>query len=221
MVKRALLVLLFVLCMGPLSYGASFTVPVGTVLNCRLTRTLTTHLNAAGQTFTATVTEPLMIGGQEAIPVGAVVHGRITSLTRPGRLKGVGSMVLTPETIAMPNGQTFTLKAVLLHAYGAPGARVSGTEGLVKGPNAHKGDLMEIGIGTGGGTFLGTLVGGLRGGLFGGLIGGGAALVDRLRRRGPNLALPTGTELKFQLTQQLVVLRFGASEYKLSSRNEK
>ena len=220
MVKRALLVVLFASCGGTLLWGASYTVPAGTVLNCRLTQTITTQINSPGQAFAATVAEPLMIDGQEAIPAGAVIRGRIASLNRPGRVKRVGEMVLSPETLSMPNGQTFTLKAVLLHAYGAPSARVSDTEGLVKGPNAHKGDLTEIGAGTGGGAFLGTLLGGFHGALIGGLVGGAAGLVDRLRRRGPDLALPTGTELKFQLTQQLVVLRLGVSEYKLSSRQK-
>jgi hypothetical protein len=220
MVKRALLVVLFAVCDGTFVWGASYTVPVGAVLNCRLTQTITTQINSPGQDFAATVAEPLMIDGQEAIPAGAVIRGRISSLARPGHIKGVGQMVLSPETLSMPNGQTFTLKAVLLHAYGAPGARVSDTEGLVKGPNAHKGDLTEIGAGTGGGALIGTLLGGLHGALIGGLVGGTAGLVDRLRRRGPDLALPTGTELKFQLTRQLLVMRLGVQEYKLSSRQK-
>ena len=218
MVKRALAVVLFVFSGWSVLWGANYTIPAGTILNCRLSQTLTTRLNYQGQAFTATVSEPLVINGQQAIPIGTTVNGRIASLSRPGRIKGVGEMVLSPETLAMPNGQTFRLNAVLLHAYGAPGARVADAEGLVKGPNAHRGDLMEIGIGTGAGTFLGTLVGGFHGSFIGGLIGGGATLVDRLRRRGPDLALPTGTELKFQLTRQLVVARSGVAEYNLSSR---
>lgn len=217
MVKRALLVVIFAICSGALLWGATYAIPVGTVLNCRLSETLTTQINNTGQTFSATLSEPVMINGQEVIPMGSIVTGRIASLTRPGRIKGVGEMVLSPETVAMPNGQTFTLNAVLLHAYGAPGARVSDSEGLVKGPNARQGDFTEIGLGTGGGTFVGALVGGLRGGLIGGLIGGGVTLADRLRRRGPDLALPTGTELKFQLTRQLVISRMAVAEYNLSS----
>jgi hypothetical protein len=218
MVKRALLVVLVVVSSWSLLWGASYNVPAGTILNCRLTQTLTTGLNSQGQSFAATVAEPLVVDGQVVIPTGATVQGRIASLSRPGRIKGVGEMVLSPETISMPNGRTFKLNAVLLHAYGAPGARVVDSEGLVKGPNAHKGDLMEIGIGTGAGTFLGTLVGGFHGAFIGGVIGGTAGLVDRLRRRGPDLALPTGTELKFQLTHQLVVMHSGVAEYNLSSR---
>jgi Bacterial conjugation TrbI-like protein len=218
MVKRALLVVLLLLSSWSLLWGASYTIPAGTILNCRLTQALTTQINSQGQSFAATVAEPLVVNGQEVLPAGATVQGRIASLSRPGRIKGVGEMVLSPETLSMPNGRTFALKAVLIHAYGAPGASVADAEGLVKGPSAHRGDLTEIGLGTGGGTFLGTLLGGFHGAFIGGMIGGGAALVDRLRRRGPDLALPTGTELKFQLTRQLVVMRSGIGEYNLSSR---
>lgn len=216
--KRALLGLLFLASCGSVLWGATYTIPAGTILNCRLPRTITTQISNQGQAFTATVAEPVQINGQTVIPTGATVQGRITSLSRPGHIRGVGKMVLSPETLAMPNGQTFTMGAVLIHAYGAPGARVVDSEGLVKGPSARRGDLEEIGIGAGGGAFVGTLVGGFGGTLWGGLIGGGAALVDRIRRRGPNLALPTGTELKFQLTHQLVVAHSGVMEYNLSSR---
>jgi hypothetical protein len=218
MVKRALLVVLFVGSGWSVLRGASYNVPAGSVLNCRLTQTLSTKINFVGQSFTATVTEPLVVSGQVVIPAGATLEGRITSLTRPGRIRGVGEMVLSPETISMPNGQTFTVSAVLIHAYGVRGVKVADAEGLVKGPNAHRADLMEVGLGTGGGAFLGTLAGGLRGTLIGGAIGGGVGLVDRLRRRGPDLALPTGTELKFQLSRQLAVSGSGVTEYNLSSR---
>lgn len=218
MVKRALLLVLFVVSGWSVLWGAKYTVPAGTTFNCRLSQTLSTKIDFTGQSFAATVTEPLVVDGQVVIPSGATLRGRIASLTRPGRIKGVGQMVLSPETISMPDGRTFTVSAVLIRAYGVRGVKVADSEGLVKGPNSHRADLMEIGLGTGGGAFLGTLAGGLRGTFVGGAIGGGVGLVDRLRRRGPDLALPTGTELKFQLSRQLVVTRPGVAEYNLSSR---
>ena len=41
--------------------------------------------------------------------------------------------------------------------------------------------------------------------LIGGAIGGGVALADTLRKRGPDLTLPTGTELNYQLTRELAI----------------
>jgi hypothetical protein len=218
MVKRAVLVVSLVILSSWAGWAATYTVPPGTVLNCKLSQTLSTRLNTQGQFFAATLDEPLVINGNQIVPAGSTVRGRIGSLVRPGRIKGAGKMLLVPETLAMPNGQTFTVRAVLLHAYGAPGASVTNSEGIVKGPNARMRDIKEVGIGIGGGGALGTLFGGFHGAFIGGLIGGTAGLVDSLRRRGPDLTLPSGTELKFQLSRQLVVTRSGVAEYNLSSR---
>ncbi|MCL5671639.1 MAG: hypothetical protein M1423_10155, partial [Acidobacteria bacterium] len=128
----------------------------------------------------------------------------------------------TPKTVhqalAFPNGQTFTINAVLLHVYGAPGARIANPEGVLRGPDARLRDIKEVGIGIGGGGLLGTMIGGFHGAFVGGVIGGAAGLVDSFRRRGPDLILPRGTELKFELSRQLVVTRSGIAEYNLSSR---
>lgn len=168
--------------------------------------------------FAATLAEPLIVNNTQIVPAGATIRGRIGSLVRPGYIKGVGKMLLVPETLAFPNGQTFTLNAVLLEEYGAPGARIANPEGVVRGPDARMRDLKEVGIGIGGGGLIGTIFGGFHGGFLGGVIGGTAGLVDSFRRRGPDLTLPRGTEHKFQLSGQLVVTSTGIAEYNLSSR---
>jgi len=218
MVKRVALVLSLVILSAWAATGATLTVPPGTIFHCRLSQTLSTASDSQGQLFAATLAEPLVVNGNQVVPAGSTIHGRIASLNRPGRIKGVGKMLLVPETLAFPNGQTFTIDAVLLHAYGAPGARIANPEGVLRGPDARLRDLKEVGIGIGGGGLLGTMIGGLHGTLVGGVIGGAAGLVDSLRRRGPDLTLPRGTELKFELNRQLVVSRPGVAEYNLSSR---
>lgn len=218
MVKRAVLVVLIVVLSAWAGMAATLSIPPGTVLNCKLSQTLSTALNSQGELFAATLAEPVVVDGNEIVPAGATIRGRIATLVRPGHVKGVGKMLLVPETLAFPNGQTFTINAVLLHAYGAPGASIANAEGVVRGPNARMRDIKEVGIGIGGGGLLGTVIGGFQGAFIGGLIGGTAGLMDAFRRRGPDLTLPSGMELKFQLNRQLVVTRQGISEYKLSSR---
>jgi hypothetical protein len=205
MVKRALLFVLAVCLSIPLAKAQSFSIPAGSTIHCRLTQPLSTKLNFQGDPFTATVTEPYMANGEQIIPVGSTLEGRISELTRPGHIKGVGSMQLTADHITLPNGRSFALNAVLLTAYGADGVKVDGEEGSVKGPHSRLRDLKEVGLGMGGGGFLGTLIGGFHGAVIGGAIGGAAGLVDSLRRRGKDLSLPTGTELNYQLTRPLVV----------------
>ena len=218
MVKRAFLVASLVILSAWAGMAATLTVPPGTVLDTKLSQTLSTALNTQGQLFAAVLSEPVVVNGNQIVPAGATIRGRIAVLSRPGRIKGAGKMLLVPETLAFPNGQTFTINAVLLHAYGAPGARIANAEGVIQGPTGRMRDVKEVGIGIGGGGLLGTMIGGAHGAFIGGLIGGTAGLVDSFRRRGPDLMLPSGTELKFELNRELAVTRPEVVEYKLSSR---
>ena len=218
MAKRAVLVISLILLGAWTGIAATLAVPSGTIFNCRLSQTLSTASNTQGQLFAATLIEPLIANGSQIVPAGATIRGRIASLSRPGRIKGVGKMLLVPETLALPNGQTFPINAVLLHAYGAPGARIANPEGVLRGRDGKLRDLKEVGVGIGGGSLLGTMIGGFHGAFVGGMIGGAAGLVDSFRRRGPDLTLPRGTQLKFELSRQLVVTRAGVTEFDLSSR---
>jgi hypothetical protein len=209
MVKRV------ILSVGLLVFSVSFsvrstraqkiTIPAGSVLHCRLTQTVTTQLNVQGDPFAANVSEPLMIDGHSVIPVGAKIEGRIAQVQRPGHFKGVGEMRLAAEKVVMPDGATFPISAILTAVYGAEGATVKGDEGGVHGPNARVRNIEEIGAGMGGGGLVGTLFGGLTGMVVGGAIGGAAGFVDTVRRRGPELALPVGTQLNYQLTRELEI----------------
>lgn len=205
MVKRALLCALLSAFAVASALAEQASVPAGTTLHCRLAQTITTQSNHRGDPFTATVSEPLIIDGREAIPVGARIEGRISWMQRPGRIRGVGEVRLTPEKVVMPDGSSAPLSAILSTVYGAEGAKVKGEEGGVKGSNSRMRDLEEVGAGMGGGGLVGTLFGGLHGAVIGGVIGGAAGLVDTLRRRGPDLALPAGTQLNYQLTRELVI----------------
>lgn len=209
MVKRVLLsVILLVLCVSfslrP-ARAEKITIAAGSVLHCRLTQTITTQLNVEGDPFTANVSEPVTVDGRLVIPVGAKIEGRIAQVQRPGHFRGVGEMRLAAEKVVMPDGATFPISAILSAVYGAEGAAVKGDEGGVRGPNARVKNLEEIGAGVGGGGVVGTLFGGLTGTVVGGAIGGVAGYVDTVRKRGPDLALPAGTQLNYQLTRDLVI----------------
>jgi hypothetical protein len=208
MVKRALLAVFLAVVGIPLVQAETlgptepFSVPAGTTLHCRTTQTLTTKLNSQGDAFTVSITEPVILNGSAAIPVGSTVSGRITRMERPGRIKGVGQMRLTVEQIIFPDGRTFPLGAILMTAYGADNVKVVGSEGLVKGPTSHVPDLEEIGAGTAGGTLLGLI---FAHPVIGATVGLTATTVDRMRRRGKDLTIPVGTQLNYQLTRDLAI----------------
>lgn len=207
MVKRALLtVVLAALSVSPVQ-AEQQSVPAGTTLHCRLSQTLTTALNFQGDPFTATVTEPLVIDGEHVIPVGSTIEGRIARMERPGRIRGVGQMRLSPERITFPDGRSYPMTAILLSVYGAEGAKVAGEEGRVKGPSSRFKDVQGVGAGMAVGGVVGTAFGGFHGTVVGATVGGVAGFFDRLRRRGKELTLPTGTQLSYQLTRSLAIYR--------------
>lgn len=206
MVKRAFLAVL--LAVSGLSLaeaalcaeGDRVFVPAGTMLHCRTTQTLTTKLNFQGDTFTARVAEPVRLNGQDLIPVGAIVDGRVVRLTRPGRIVGVGEMRLTAERITFPDGRSFPLGAHLMTVYGAEKAKVVGSEGTIKGPSSRLLNVEEIGGGAVVGTFIGLV---FYHPLLAAAVGGTAGLVYRLRRGGKDLVIPPDTQLNYQLTRPL------------------
>lgn len=205
MVLRAFCAVVLAGMTGLAARAETRMVPAGTPLHTRLSSTLSTQLNFQGDAFLATVSEPVVMNGETVVPVGTTVEGRIIYLDRPGRIRGVGEMRLRPEKLVFPDGREVNLSAVLLSAYGAEGARVEGEEGLVKGPTSRKSDLKIVGTGAAAGSVIGTIISGGSGLLVGGILGGSAGLADRLLRRGRDLTLPSGTQLSYQLTRDLVV----------------
>jgi len=180
----------------------AFSVPAGTLLHCRTNQTLTTKLNKQGDAFTINIAEPVSVNGHVAIPVGSSLFGRIMLMERPGRIAGVGQMLLTVQQITLPDGRTFPLAATLVTVYGAENVKVVGNEGLVKGPNSHVPDFEEIGAGTVGGTLLGLI---FAHPFVGATVGATATTVDRMRRRGKELTIPIGTQLNYQLMRELAI----------------
>jgi hypothetical protein len=210
MVKRALLAVFLATAGISLARAETLvqtepiSVPAGTLLHCRTTQTLTTKLNSQGDAFTLSVAEPVAINGRVTIPVGATLAGHLTRMERPGRIKGVGQMRLTVEQITLPDGRAFPLGATLMTVYGADNVKVAGNEGLVKGPSSRAPDLEEIGAGTAGGALLGLI---FAHPIIGATVGLTATTVDRMRRRGKDLTIPVGTQLNYQLTRELSLMR--------------
>ncbi len=171
----------------------------GTTIRVHLLGRLSTVETEKGEPFRTQVASDVLQGGQVVIPAGAEIDGRVVEVSR-GHVGGHGSMRLEPESVILPNGARFRLRA---EVSGTPGSRTHVVgEGTIAPNSRLKRDGIEYGGAVGAGVVTGAIVAGPAGGFTGGLIGAGAVTVHLLVSH-PQATLEAGTTLLFQLTDRL------------------
>lgn len=201
-----LFVLLMVAVMAVAQTDASL--PTGTAVKIKLENTLTTAMSQTGDPFSGRVTEPVMLNGKTVIPIGSTVQGRLSKVSETRRVYGTPTIGLNPEAVVLPNGERYTLNAVLVDTSLKNGTDVN-NEGQIKGAGHDSKDLIEIGAGTAGGTLIGGLANGGKGMLIGGMIGGGATVIHWLTKKKSTM-VPAGTELVMELSRPMAMTAVAA-----------
>jgi len=179
------------------------SLPAGTTVKVKLENALTTFSSKSGDPFSGRVTEAVMLDGKPVIPVGASVQGRVTKVSEPRRIAGKPTIAIFPEAVVLPNGEHYMLNATLVDTSLRNGTDVN-DEGQFKGKGHDGKDMIEIGMGTGGGMLVGGLIGGGKGVLIGGAVGATATVAHWLSKRNSAM-LPAGTELVMELTRPLAL----------------
>jgi hypothetical protein len=162
-------------------------VPTGTAITVRMIDSVDSTVARLGQTFHASVDEPVLVGDQTVIPRGADALVKLVEDQQSGKFEGrtVLTLVLTDITI---NGQTVnTTTADVSQASSSRGAR---TAKVVGGTTAL-------------GAIIGALAGGGRGAAIGAAsgaaVGGGAQIITK----GQKVKIPSETRLTFTLQQPI------------------
>lgn len=150
----------------------SGSVPAGTKIQVRLSAPLNTGEAEAGQTFTGTAAEPVVVGGKTVLAKGAAVKGKVTEAVSSGRLKRPASITLVLTSVS-----TEPLK-------------IDGNSHLVR-------NLALIGGGAGAGAAIGGATGGKKGAAVGAAIGAGAGTVTAFLTGKNEIALPAEMVLPF------------------------
>jgi hypothetical protein len=197
------LVILTSLLLTTIFSVAQTSLPTGTAVKMKLDTTLATFSSKAGDPFSARVTEPVVLGGNTVIPIGATVEGRVTKSTEPRRIEGKPTIAIFPEKLVLPNGDSFVLSATLVDTNARRGSDVD-TEGKFKGAGHDGRDLTEIGMGTGGGMLIGGLISGGKGLLIGGAVGATVTVAHWLGKH-RSATLPAGTELVMELNRPMTM----------------
>ncbi len=150
----------------------------------RLVDALSTERSQTGETFTAMLDQPLVMNGRVVAPQGSRVTGRVREAISSGRLKKPASITLRLESVQSSAGrvpldtQDLTIKA---------------------GSHTTR-NVVIIGGSTGAGAVLGGVLGGGKGAAIGAATGAGAGTLAAYLTGKKEIALPSETQLTFNLT---------------------
>jgi len=163
----------------------TLVIPDGTSVVASLDTRLSTETNTSGDPFGATITEPIMVNGKTAVPIGSWIHGVLRDVQASGRTKGRAQMTLTYATIVDSRGNTHTISAVPL---------------TLQAASATRGDVEKIAAGGALGAIIGGIAGGGKGAAIGAGAGAGAGTVLMLATKGNEVELEAGQRLNVQMT---------------------
>ncbi len=160
-------------------------VPVGTVLTVNLGEALGSKISQPGQTFSATLAQPVTVGGETVLAKGATASGTVVDAKPLGRFKGGALLQLKLNSVADLPVQTSSVV------------------------RTEKGKGKRTAAMVGGGAGLGALIGGLAGGgkgaAIGAVAGAGAGTAGTAYTGNKEITLPAESAVSFKLEQPLEI----------------
>jgi hypothetical protein len=168
------------------------TIPSGTVLAVQLSESLSSDLNHQGDTFSARLVSPIMVGNQTVIPANATVQGEIVEVQNAGHFNGSSELVAKVTRLTF-NGRTYRLRSSEFSQRSA--AR-----------NIQTAEV--IGGGAGVGAILGAILGGTKGAAVGAVLGAGVGTGARVMSKPKQIELPAQSTLSFRLETPLTLTPF-------------
>jgi hypothetical protein len=165
-------------------------VPYGTILAVQLTEPLSSDLNRPGDSFSARLVSPIMVGNRIAIPADATVQGQIVEVRNAGHFNGRSELV-AKVTRLLYDGRAYNLRS---------------TEYSMKGASRDIQTAEIIGGGAGAGAILGAILGGKKGAAMGAVLGAGVGTGARVMSKPKQIELPAQSTLSFRLETPLKVI---------------
>jgi hypothetical protein len=161
----------------------SVELPAGTNLVVRMIDGVDSEVNRVGQTFAASMDEPVTMGGETIIPRGADVVVKLVDAKESGKLTGRAELTLDLMSVKV-DGRMVDIN----------------TQSVSRESDSRGQRTAKV---AGGGAVLGAIIGGIAGGGKGAVIGagaGGAAGVGAEEiTKGQRVKVPSETRLTFVL----------------------
>jgi hypothetical protein len=166
------------------------TIPPGTSVAVRLGEGLSSQRNRAGDEFTGTLDQPLVIDGFVVAERGARVEGRVTESVEAGRVRGLAQLGLELTKVHMSDGQIAAIRT---------------QEFRKQGPESKWDDAAKVGVGAALGAIIGAAAGGGKGAAIGAAAGGAAGGGAVAATRGKPAVLPVETVVTFRIEEPVTL----------------
>lgn len=168
----------------------SVTVAAGTLLSVRLAEALDSDRNKPGDTFTATLDQPLVVDGFVIAERGARLEGKVVEAAQAGRVRGVSNLAIELTHLKTSDGQRVPVK----------------TETFTKAGQSSVGsDAAKVGAAAAIGAAIGAIAGGGKGAAIGAGVGGAAGTGGVLATRGKATHLPVETRISFRISEPVPI----------------
>ena len=99
---------------APPPIPANLTLAAGTWITIRVDEPLSSDRNHAGDAFTATLVQPLVVNGFVVARRGQTLGGRVAEAVKAGRAKGTSRLGLEINEISLVDGQQLQVKTQLI-----------------------------------------------------------------------------------------------------------
>jgi hypothetical protein len=167
------------------------TIPPGTRLAVRLDETLSSNGNGSGDTFDATLVEPITLNNRVVVPQGARFSGHVVEARESGHLKTPASLAITLTGMEV-DGNDYDIS----------------TSTFGRRAKSHKGhDAKWIGGSTAGGALIGALLGGGKGAAIGAGVGAGGGTAAAYATGKKDIVLPAEALVRFELQAPVTVTK--------------
>ncbi len=166
----------------------TLTVPEGTELTIRLNQAVGSKISQPGESFKATVVDPVEVNGMVAVPEGSEVVGHVSEAVPLGRFKGEAKLQLALDQLVV-KGKSYPVTGSLTRVAKGKGKRTA----------------TMIGGGAGVGALIGGLAGGGKGAAIGAIAGAGAGTAGTALTGNKDITLPAESALSFKLKQPVEI----------------
>jgi hypothetical protein len=155
----------------------------GTVITVRMIDSVDSEVNRVGETFRASVDEPVTLGSDQVIPRGADVVVKLVDDKQSGKISGRTELTLDLVSIDI-DGRSVDINTQAITQ--ASESRTSRSGKVIGGTTAL-------------GAVIGAIAGGGKGAAIGAVAGAGAGTAAQVATKGQRVRIPSETRLTFTL----------------------